>query len=204
MGGCNLIARVLACLLSTERADCVCVAVGLQVAAMMGDEMLVEEGALHAHNLLAPLLALRDRTPLLHAALAAIHSALVTVKELSACSSRIGQAGQRNAAAKVAGSISYHLVALSTGGGAGSSPGAAADALHEPHAGARFAQLQLSLLKACGPRDACASTAGVLNGSAADGQAPPAVAIEVAAAEDALLMCAAGASLALPPHVAER
>lgn len=52
------------------------------MAAVVGDELLVEEGALRAYNLLTPLLASKDTSPLLHQALSAAHLALSGVKDM--------------------------------------------------------------------------------------------------------------------------
>ena len=55
--------------------------------------MLVQEGALRAHNLLAPLLALRDPPPLVHKALAALHLGLQGVANLVQVGGGGGQHG---------------------------------------------------------------------------------------------------------------
>ena len=65
-----------------------------QVSACLPDEMLVQEGALRAHNLLAPLLALRDPPPLVHKALAALHLGLQGVANLV----QVGGEGDREEA----------------------------------------------------------------------------------------------------------
>jgi len=53
-----------------------------QVSACLPDEMLVQEGALRAHNLLSPLLALTAPPPEVHKALVTIHIGLQGVANL--------------------------------------------------------------------------------------------------------------------------
>ena len=48
----------------------------LQLSSLLHDDMLVEEGALRAYHMLAPLLDLKSRSPMLHKALASVHMAL--------------------------------------------------------------------------------------------------------------------------------
>lgn len=54
----------------------------MEVSACLPDEMLVQEGALRAHNLIAPLLALEDAPKFVHKALAAAHLALQGISNL--------------------------------------------------------------------------------------------------------------------------
>ena len=61
----------------------------LQVSACLPDEMLVQEGALRAHNLLAPLLALTDPPAEVHKALATMHIGLQGVANLVQVQHRI-------------------------------------------------------------------------------------------------------------------
>ena len=54
----------------------------MEVSACLPDEMLVQEGALRAHNLIAPLLALEDAPKFVHKALAAARLALQGISNL--------------------------------------------------------------------------------------------------------------------------
>lgn len=52
------------------------------VAGLLGDEMLVAEGAVRAYSLLGPLLATKAKSPMLHQGLASVHVALQGLSNL--------------------------------------------------------------------------------------------------------------------------
>lgn len=62
----------------------------MQVAAYIGDGMVVSEGAARFHNCVAPLLAGRAEHGLLHKALAACRITLAEVKATYATSIQVG------------------------------------------------------------------------------------------------------------------
>ncbi|PNH01366.1 hypothetical protein TSOC_012750, partial [Tetrabaena socialis] len=112
---------------------------GMEVAALLPDEPLMQEGALRTYHLLAPLLALRaPRSPLLHKALAACHAVLSSLTNLVQDSLH-RQEAQRALASRVAAAVSYQLLRLS-------------DEAGEAGAAAHFGRLQVELLKAYDPR----------------------------------------------------
>ncbi|KAG2453644.1 hypothetical protein HYH02_001857 [Chlamydomonas schloesseri] len=116
---------------------------GMEVAALLPDEPLMQEGALRTYGLLAPLLALRaPRSHLLHKALAACHAVLASLTNLVQ-DSLYRQEHQRSLAARVAAAVTYQLLRLSDEAGEGG-------------AAAHFGKLQLELLKAYDPRFALA------------------------------------------------
>ena len=110
----------------------------MEVAACLPDEQLVQEGALRAHNMLAPLLALVRPPPAVHKALAKLHLGLQGVANLVQ-SSMVGQEANRATSARTAASCVYYLVRLSTEAGEGA-------------AAAYFGKLQMELLKAYDPK----------------------------------------------------
>jgi hypothetical protein len=79
---------------------------------VIGDEMLVEEGAIRAYNLLAPFFQQQDISPLLHQALSTLHLALTAVKD-AAPASLEGHSQQRIMAARASAAVSYWLLQLS-------------------------------------------------------------------------------------------
>jgi hypothetical protein len=123
-----------------------------QVAATIGDVMLVEEGALRAYNLLAPLLQQQDISPLLHQALSTLHLALTEVKD-TAPATLDGHTQQRIMAARASAAVSHWLLRLSApispvlaaGAVAGTAGGVSGKQLQP--AGS-FARLDHALLKA--------------------------------------------------------
>lgn len=136
----------------------------VQIGGVIGDEMLVEEGAVRAYNLLQPLLQQRDITPLMQQALSSIHMALTAVKDVAPSSIK-GHSEQRKTGARATAAVSYWLMRLSApfhpdltaGAVAGAVGGVQGKALQPA---AAFARLDCALLKALGPP------------SAPEGQAP--------------------------------
>lgn len=125
--------------------------------------MLIEEAAICAHNMLAPLLARRSPPwDLLHQPLAAIHLGLSSVSKLRAARMD-GQAAQRASAARAAAAVSLHLLRGAAAGGAAGG----ADAL-----ATRLAALDYDLLWALAPRPVAAPATAV--GKAPDGGDAPA------------------------------
>jgi len=83
----------------------------LQVAATADDEMLIEEGALRAYNLLVPLLQQRDVSPMLLKPLSDLHALLVAVKD-AAPSSITGHKQQRQQAAQATAAVCFWKLRL--------------------------------------------------------------------------------------------
>lgn len=83
----------------------------LQVAATADDEMLIEEGALRAYNLLVPLLQQRDISPMLLRPLSDLHTLLVAVKD-AAPSSITGHKQQRQQAAQATAAACFWKLRL--------------------------------------------------------------------------------------------
>ncbi|KAG1679322.1 hypothetical protein FOA52_009354, partial [Chlamydomonas sp. UWO 241] len=110
----------------------------MEVAAMLRDEMLVQEGALRAHNMLAPLLALQPVPQHVHKALAKVHLSLQGIANMVQ-DSLVGQEASRAAAARAAAAASYYLVTLSTEAGEGGSA-------------QYFGRLEMELLRAYDPK----------------------------------------------------
>lgn len=48
----------------------------MQVAVVLKDELLIEEGAILSYQLLGPLLAVKDKSPMVHQALAHVYQSL--------------------------------------------------------------------------------------------------------------------------------
>ncbi|KAG2499074.1 hypothetical protein HYH03_003257 [Edaphochlamys debaryana] len=116
---------------------------GMELAATLPDEPLMQEGALRTYALLSPLLALRSpRSGLLHKALAACHSVLSSLTNLVQDSLH-RQEHQRALAARVAAAVTYQLIRLS-------------DQAGEKSASTHFGTLKQELLKAYDPRFAIA------------------------------------------------
>lgn len=91
---------------------------------MLDDEMLMEESALAAHNLIAPMLARRELGPLLQQLLSALHLGLEAIRKLR--TERLaGQGLQRASAARSTAAVCYNLLQLVSGHG-GTAAGAAA------------------------------------------------------------------------------
>ena len=61
----------------------------MQVAAYIGDDMLLGEGAIRLHNCAAPLLASTSGYPMLRKALAACHLTLADIKATPAASIQV-------------------------------------------------------------------------------------------------------------------
>lgn len=123
-----------------------------QVAAVIGDELLVEEGALQAYDLLTPFLLQHDISPLVHQALSALHITLTAVKD-TAPTTIEGHSHQRMMAARTAAAVSFWLMWLSVpispalvAGAVAGAAGGVTGRLLQP-AGS-FAQLNCALLKA--------------------------------------------------------
>lgn len=81
------------------------------VACVLGDEMLVAEGAARAYNMLTPLLATKAKPPLILKALGNVHASLGTLTNLVQ-NSCVGQEVGRVAAARVVAAASYHALGL--------------------------------------------------------------------------------------------
>ena len=71
--------------------------------------MLLQEGAIRAYHLLAPLLGQRDCSKLLQQALSTIHVSLKSCEAVAAPKQH-GQAGTQQLAARIAAAASYHML----------------------------------------------------------------------------------------------
>ncbi|KAF6254573.1 hypothetical protein COO60DRAFT_303334 [Scenedesmus sp. NREL 46B-D3] len=154
----------------------------MQAAAVIGDEMLVEEGALRAYNLLAPLLQQQDISPLLHQALSTLHLTLAEVKD-TAQGSLEGHTQQRMAAARASAAVSHWLMRLSApispvlaAGAVAGSAGVMSNKQLQP--AGTFARLEHALLTALScqaPAESAAAgePASRCTGQIVTGTAPP-------------------------------
>lgn len=145
-------AGLLSPTLPSLHACCCCSCPTLQVALLIGDEMLGEEGALRAYNLLAPFLSRQDLNPLLVKALESLHRGLTAIKDTTPAS-LAGHSQQRIMAARATAAASYWLLRLAVPRGfpaaAGGAAGAVAGVMSRPvQPVALFAQLDAALLTA--------------------------------------------------------
>ncbi|KAL0048239.1 hypothetical protein WJX82_010821 [Trebouxia sp. C0006] len=81
----------------------------MQVAAYIGDSMLLSEAAIRFHNCVAPLLAAKAEHGFLRKGLAACHITLAEIKAQYASSVQ-GSTECRQVAGQVAASVAYHLL----------------------------------------------------------------------------------------------
>lgn len=143
---------------------------------MIDDEMLVEEGALRAYNLVLPLVKQQDITPLMHQALSALYLALAAVKDKSP-SSVAGHTKQRRTAARATAAASYGLIRLSAPirpnlatGAVSAAAGTATDRSLTP--ASAFARLDAVLLRALSPPPAAEVARPGSAATAATGKRP--------------------------------
>jgi hypothetical protein len=159
----------------------------LQVASLLLDVQLVEEGAVRAYNLLAPLLAAVDVCPLLAPPLAALHTCL---KQLPAAEQQRseGQLLTQSMASRVAAAAVFHLLRVVAPGDDAAAAGSVAGAVglaagQQLQPAAAVVQLEGALLKA--QETVAAAAAG---GAGDIGAAGPADKGELLGLQDALLL----------------